>query len=174
MKKLSYIPILFAGLIWGCSVMPKTLQDQAVKDSFPDLIRQGQAAVGQKVIAGGYVLSVENLGDVTRIEAVQAPLGFDEKPKSKDLSQGRLILDCPGFLDPEVYRPDRKITIGGKLLESAAPRPGDRPYPYLHVKVEAIHLWPIEPPVVYYEPDPLMGDPWYYPFPWYGFPRRHY
>lgn len=122
------------------------------------------------VILGGYVISVENKTDHTRIVAVQSPLGVGQKPKAKDLSQGRLILIYNGFIDPEVYAKDRQITVGGKILNSSATDP-KAPYPFLEIEVKEIHLWPIEKP----SPDPCWYD-CYYPFyyPWWWHPYRHH
>ena len=57
-----------------------------------ELVAHAEQYRGKAVILGGYVLEVENLKDSTRILAVQAPLGFRQYVKSKDLSKGRLIL----------------------------------------------------------------------------------
>lgn len=175
MKQLRYVMVLWVAMISACAVMPATVAEQAVKIPYLDLIGLGEAGVGQTAIVGGYVLKVENFKDHTRIEAVQAPLSFDQKPKNKDMSEGRLILTYPGFLDPEVYTQDRKITLGGKILgSSSTEQDDDKPYPYIRLQIESIHLWPVEVPIVYYEPDPLMFDPWFYPYPWRRFPYRHH
>ena len=172
MKLLRHALMIGIMALTACSVMPKTLQHQAWDLPFEELIHQGQAAVGHTVIVGGYVLKVANHNDHTQIEAVQAPLGFNQKPQSKDDSKGRLILSYSGFLDPEVYQENRKITVGGKILGSSATEISDKPYPYLHLMIESIHLWPVEIPTVYVEPDPLMWDPWDPFFPWYRYPPR--
>jgi outer membrane lipoprotein len=66
------------------------------------------------VILGGYILETKNLTDETIVEVLQAPLTFQVEPKSKDLSEGRFIVSHKGFLDPEVYNKDRKLTVANQ------------------------------------------------------------
>ena len=147
---------------------------QEVKDEalppipLPVLISDVQKYMGDTVIVGGHVVSVENKAEHTEIVAVQSPLGAGQKPKTKDLSQGRLVMIYKGFIDPEVYTKDREITIGGKIIGSSAQV--DKPsYPYLKLEVRDIHLWTAEAPR-----DPYWDDyyyPYYYPWWWH---RHHY
>jgi len=151
-------------LITGCTVISQEVQDKALPPiSFDELIAKVDQYKGQTVILGGYIVSVENQKDQSRIVAVQTTLGVGQKPNSKDLSQGRLILIYNGFLDPEVYTKGRQITVGGRVLDSSAndPKP---PYPFLKLELEDIHLWPVEKPVA---PYPYWDDDFWYPYPWW-------
>lgn len=150
----------------GCSVIPAEVEKKALPHmDFQVLIREAGHHKGRTVILGGYVLAVENQQDHTRIVAVQAPLRNNQEPRSKDLSQGRLVLIYPGFLDPEVYTAGRKITVGGTLLGSSSADPDPDPFPYVRVEVEELHLWPAEQPLQrdYYH-YPYWG--WGHPYPW--------
>ena len=164
--------LLVISLITGCSVMSQNIQDEALPSlPFKDLINHADQYKGQTAILGGYVVSVENLKQGSRMVAVQAPLGVGERPKSKDLSQGRLILTFKGFIDPEVFTRDRQITVGGSITGSSADNPGAT-FPYLAVQVEEMHLWPVEKPL---PPDPFWYDDyWYSPYPWWGRPYWHH
>lgn len=175
------IPILWTGclvlivLAAGCAVMSPEIQDKALPPlSFPELIAAADQYKGQTVILGGYVFSVENFKNQTRIVAVQTTLGPGQKPNSKDLTQGRLILKYEGFLDPEVYTKDRQITVGGRVLGSSVNDPHP-PYPYLEIAVEEIYLWPVQKPVA---PYPYWDDGYWYPYPhpwwWHPYWHRHY
>jgi len=141
---------------------------------FPELIAHAAKHLDQTVILGGYVLEVTNQPDHSRMVAVQAPLGMSREPQSKDQSQGRLILEYPGFLDPEVYAKDRKITVGGRVLGSSATDPSLGRFPYVRLQVTEIHLWMEQKP---YDPywDPWWGYPYpyFYPYP-YSYGWRHY
>lgn len=166
------LPIaLFIGLLSGCAGAPVVQEDALPPMPFSELIAHADRYKGQSVILGGYVLEVENHRDHTQILAVQAPLGSGQRLKSKDLSKGRLILTCSGFIDPEVYAKDRQITVGGDILGGAVDDP-ELPFPYLRIKVNKIHLWPEEKP----RPrDFLWEDAWFYHhypyYPWYwGYP----
>jgi outer membrane lipoprotein len=169
MKRFYIIVMISTGMLLACSsVMPRRISEQAVSLTFQELVDQGNAGIGSTVIVGGYVLSVENLKDHSRLEAIQAPLNYERKPGSRDLSRGRLIIDYPGFLDPEIYSRDRKITAGGTIVGSSTTEQNDKSYPYLHVQTENIHLWSVEPPPC--RPDPWCDDCWGPFFPWYRFP----
>jgi outer membrane lipoprotein len=164
------------GLIWGCAVMPAEVNNRAMPPvALSVLIKDANRYRGETVILGGYVISVENKAGHTRIVAVQAPLGAGQRPQRKDLSEGRLVLEYAGFIDPEVYTRDRQITVGGKIVSSSA---SDQraSYPYLKLQVQEIHLWPVAKPL----PDPYWQDDFYpYYYPWWRHPywyhrHRHY
>jgi outer membrane lipoprotein len=151
-------------LLAGCAVISPQVQDKALPSvPFAELITKVDQYKGQTVILGGYIVTVENLKDQTRIVAVQTTLGVGQKPNSKDLSQGRLILTYKGFLDPEVYTKDRVITVGGRVMGSSAHDP-EPPFPYLEIELEELHLWPMEKPVAAY---PYWDDDYWYHYPWW-------
>ena len=164
--------------VWvaGCSVMSPALNQAALSNvSFPELLAHTRQYIGQTVVLGGYVVKVDNQKTLTRLVVVQAPLGIGQEPKSKDLSQGRMVVDYKGFLDPEVYAKDRKITVGGIVAGGSGVDTPTESFPYVRIEATEIHLWPEKTPYVY---DPYW-DPWwwggpypyywrgYYPGPWY-------
>ncbi len=172
MAAITCLAMVLVAVATGCSVMTPAVQDDALPPlPYLELVRQAGEYKNQTVILGGYVISVENQKAHTRMEVVQAPLGVGQKPKSKDLSEGRLVLIYEGFLDPEVYTKDRQITVGGQLLGSSATE-SDPSYPYLRVQVRDIHLWPVEKP---FPPNPHWND-YGYPFhyPWWHHRYQRY
>ncbi len=158
--------------ISACAVMPKHIMDEALPDvDFKELTTNVDRYVGQTVILGGYVLSVENFEDRSHMIALQTPLGTGQQPKSKDRSQGRMTLIYDGFLDAEVYAKDRRITVGGRILEPAGDE--SQPFPHIRLAVREIHLWPV---VLRYDATYPYGWNYYYwdrHYPWYHH-RRHY
>jgi outer membrane lipoprotein len=163
--------------LWGCAVVSPEVQEAALPPiPFAVLIGDVQKYMGDTVIEGGYVVSVENKADYTEIVAVQAPLGIGQRPKAKDLSQGRLIMIYKGFIDPEVYAKDREITVGGKILGSSA-QVKNPAFPYLKLEIRDIHLWAKEVPANPYWNDPYWYGPYpfYDPYPlWYRHPYHHH
>lgn len=159
------------GLLAGCAGAPPVMQEGALPQiPLSDLIANAAGYRGQTVVMGGYVLEVENQPGQTRIVAVHVPVDSGQRLKSKDLSEGRLILIYDGFIDPEVYEKDRGITVRGEILGGAANDP-EIPYPYLRIQVREIYLWPDEQ---LSEPERHLQDP-FYPYPWYRrYPYRHY
>lgn len=162
-----YFWILAALLSTGCAVMSTAVEQEALPPmDFQELIRHAAQYKGQMVVLGGYVVEVANREDHTRLVAVQAPLGFGQEPRSRDLSQGRLILIYRGFLDPEVYTAGRKLTVGGRVLGSSTTDPDPAPFPYVRLEVQEVHLWPAEQPLPrdHYYYRPYWGP--YYPWGW--------
>ena len=169
MKIFHVFPLLtlFIGFLSGCAIAPVVQENALPTMPFSELIAHADQYRGKAVILGGYVLEVENAEAYSRISAVQAPLGFGQHVKSKDLSEGRLILIYDGFIDPEVYTKDRQITVAGNILEGADNDP-ELHFPFLKLKVNSIHLWSEEKPPLR---DPFWEDVWFYPHPWYwGYP----
>lgn len=66
-----------------------------------------------------------------------------------------------GFLDPEVYRKDRKITVAGTLLGKTVEKLENSTYTYLRIENRQLYLWPAYE--VYYYNYPYY-DPWGYPY----------
>ncbi|MDA8142041.1 MAG: Slp family lipoprotein [Desulfobacteraceae bacterium] len=127
----------------GCSAIPAAITKKALPAMpFPVLVQQAHQYIGDTLILGGYVLEVQNHKDETRLVAMQAPLDADQRPKTRDLSQGILILKYNGSLDPRKYSKDRKITVAGELMGSSATKEPPSPYPYVELKLTHIHLWP--------------------------------
>jgi outer membrane lipoprotein len=154
----------------GCAVMPKEMtREAALQRPFREMVEQSERFVGRTVIFGGYVVSVDNMKSGTKIEVVQAPLGVGQQPKAKDRSEGRLIVEHDGFLDPEIYTKDRVITVGGIMSGSSKTDQSQLPYPYIRIRAQKLHLWPVV------KPQPV--DPFWYRdcYPYYHSLRwRHY
>jgi len=128
------------------------------------------------MVLGGYILELQNEPVGSVLTLLQAPLDFENKPKSRDLSEGRFVLTTDRFLDPEVYVNDRQLTVGGRISGVREETVGGMTYRYPVIEAQEIHLWPKEvyppyPPPYYpfYGP----GYPWYpWGYPWYpwGYP----
>jgi len=167
------IILLIAPLLLSCSVMSKELKDQAIgQPPFKEIVQQVQRYRGDTVIVGGYVIKVENKARKSIVEAVQAPLKYRDEPGAKDLSQGRLVITVDGFLDPEVYTKNRKITVAGKVTGSSEDTPDAAQYPFLRVDVLELYLWPISKA----SPNRYPYDDPFYPFgfPWYWYRPYHH
>ena len=135
---------------------------------FKTLLQQTDDYTGKTVILGGYILETKNLTAQTTIRVLQTPLGFGEEPKSKDKSEGRFLVLQEGFLDPEVYAKDRKITVAGKVLASNTETVGEQTLPYLEIESLEIYLWPKVEYYLWTPPyDPLYYL--YYPYPYHPY-----
>jgi outer membrane lipoprotein len=167
MIKSSVATLLMVVFVLSCSVLSKQVRDEAIGPvPFEELIKDIDRYRGQTVILGGYVLEVQNRKDESVMTALQVPLQTGDQPASKDRSQGRLLITYKGFLDPEVYGKERKITIAGKIIASSGDKPDAAPYPFLELEGREIYLWPLVKEYRPYYPYP-------YPWHWYRYSHRH-
>jgi len=155
------IVMLAAGSLAACSVVSKSVREQAADLSFSELKENPAAYAGRTVILGGYVAAVENMEARTRMMVLQAPLDFQDQPKSREASQGRFLVVTEDFLDPMVYEKGRKVTVGGTLLGETTETVGDYAYPMPRIKAAEIHLWEEWEKQRFYYP---YDDPFY---PWW-------
>ena len=161
MKTRRAIPVLVlvvtAGML-GCSYpISKELRQEARQDlTFPMVQANPDAYKGAVVIWGGRVIKTDNLKDATEIYVLEVPLDSRQRPKEDVTTQGRFIAGSSKYLDPEVYRPGKQITVAGQLIGQRTDRVGEIDYVYPVVEIRQIHLW--QPDVIYA-----------YPGPWYGY-----
>lgn len=128
--------------------------------------------LSQKIRWGGVILNTENKENTSWLTILAYPLNDNGKPQISEQSTGRFIAIVDKFLDPVIYKNDRKITVTGQLLKSKTLNVGDFPYQYPVVQIEHYYLWPVEikyPDVDY--PPWWWYDPWYNPYyPHYPIP----
>jgi outer membrane lipoprotein len=171
-----FVPCLLVGFLNGCATVPsRQLRVQAAPISFRAVLQKANAFRGQRVILGGYVLETINEPDRSLLIVLQAPLDFQNRPKSQDLSEGRFVVQTSEFLDPEIFSKDRRVTVGGTVRGTLSRQIGNTAYLYPLIESVELHLWPKE--VRYprrYDPYwPYWRRPWYpcdpfYPcYPWW-------
>jgi outer membrane lipoprotein len=168
--KAVWLAFLMPFFVMSCSVISQQIRKESMAPvNFKILLQETNKYMGNTVILGGYILETQNLADRSSIKVLQAPLGFGEAPKSRDDSEGRFIILYKGFLDPEIYSKDRKVTVAGKIVGTAVEKVDQFAQSYLKIESREIHLWPKEEnyPMPYY-------DPWYYPYPYYWHPYSYY
>lgn len=125
---------------------------------------------GQTVRWGGTITSVENKVSDTWVEVVGRELGSYGRPKRTDQSLGRFLVRIEGFLDPAIYKPDRKLTVYGTVESRMVRQIDDHPYTYPLIKAQTYYLW--DDYDRYYAYDYPYG---YYPYHYYyGLNYGHY
>lgn len=146
----------------SCShVISKELRQSAVDLPFGKLKEDIERYKGSIFIWGGFIVETKPTEEGTLIEVVQNPIGRYGGVIDKDTSEGRFLALYRGRLDPLIYRKNRQLTVGGKLLGSVE-KPLEGVYPLIEIK--ELHLWKEE--VFYYQPFYLY---WYWdpPNPYY-------
>ena len=132
-------------LIAGCtSVIPAALGRGAERDpDFGALLARPEASVGRRVILGGRIVETRPLGPETEIEVLQSPLTVDDAPRDRGASGGRFLVLHPGFLDPAVFAPGRRVTVAGEVVAPRERRLGEAVYRYPTLAERHLYLWPV-------------------------------
>ena len=171
--RVAWILIVIVTMLFivSCSVISTRVRNDSVTpDHFKTLVSEADRYIGETVILGGYILETKNSADESTLTVLQSPLGFGQEPKSKDHTQGRFIVLHKGFLEPEVYSKDRKITVAGTVLGTVAEKIDGFLHPHVKIRSIEIYLWSKEA-YPYHSP---YYDRWNCPYfdcwPWY---RRH-
>jgi len=106
--------------------------------SFASISRNPSAYKGEEVIWGGEIVKVSNEASPSKIYLSEIPLDRSGDPVYPAKSPGSFIAEISGTLDPELYKPGRVITLGGKITE---PETGAGGQVVPVVTVDEIHFW---------------------------------
>ena len=150
-----------AMLLCGCAsvISENVLKDVNRGISFPDLLKDPKAYIGETVLLGGVIVEVTYKEDGTFLEIYQTAIDNQEEPIDLDLSKGRFLARYKGFLESGIYSKGRKVTIAGIVEGAEVLKIGNLSYHYPYLLIKEIHLWEKEQTV--YEP-----YPWYPIGPW--------
>jgi len=127
----------------GASVSEITIR-QAQSD--PDLFvnnEQQTAATDKPVVRwGGTIARIENqAGQQTLLEIVSRPLNGAGRPLHNDRSDGRFLALVPRFLDPEIVKVGRDVTVLGELTALNSGKIGETVYQFPLLKVKDFRYW---------------------------------
>ena len=138
--------LLFFSLLTLAACAPtisKQLRQQADASlSFPVLSADPEAYKGKIVILGGVIAQTTAKTGQTELEIVQKPLDSFNVPETTDTSQGRFLVLADQFLDPLIYKKDRKITVAGEVMGSEVRKLDELDYRYPVLKSLELKLWP--------------------------------
>jgi outer membrane lipoprotein len=138
--------VVIAVVATGCA---RAVSRQAMKHvdkgvTFEQLLDQPDRYTGTTVLLGGVIIETENHPGNTLILVLERPLDYQKKPVSRDVSKGRFIVRAPGFLDPAIYRPRRKVTVVGTVVGKETRALDEVSYTYPVISREELHIWPAE------------------------------
>ncbi len=136
---------LTALLLISCG--PKIIPDEISETidnrlSFEDILKNPKAHLGKTVLLGGEIIETHVLKDGTEIEILQKPLGPGRAPQFTDRSMGRFFLSDITFLDPEIYKSGRRITVVGVVKGSKSKQIGTAEQHYPLLEKTHLYLWP--------------------------------
>ena len=174
--------LLLTVLLGACaSQVPQHIREAPADNPSLQQVREHAADyLGRQVRWGGMIIETGNREATTLLTILGRPLYKGGEPKFTDDSAGRFIAIVPEFLDPQVYAPDRQVTVAGPLLRTETGKVGEYPYTYPVIQADAWYLWPKKNKWPRGYPAPWWQDPWYYdawypysyPYP-YRYPYRY-
>jgi outer membrane lipoprotein len=157
-------------LLSGCvhAVSRDVLQEVDREITFAALIDDPAAYQGRVVLLGGVIVKTVNKQEGTLLEVYQTSLDREGRPTDIDRSEGRFLGLYKGFLDSEIYKQGRQVTIAGTVQGEKVQLLGEIEYRYPYLLITELHLWEEEEPLQHHEPYPwgLWYDPWYPWGPW--------
>lgn len=168
--------LLLSGCAHVMSEKARSLVDRTIP--FSRLRADPDSFIGRYVMLGGIIAGVRNEKDGSLLEVVQSPLGSDDMPEeASHASGGRFLAVTPEFLDPLVYKAERRITLIGQV-RGKQNRPLDTlDYTYPVISIMEMHVWkksetdpaPYPPPGYFYDPFWWGPPPWYLRRPYYWY-----
>ena len=165
------VVIISIGCLNGCAhVLSGDVLKESNRDiSFDELRRNPEAHKGQVVLLGGVIVKSLNKKEGTLLEIYQTEIESDGMPVNLDVSGGRFLAFYEGFLDNEIYRAGRKLTIAGTVKGQLVKKLGQVDYHYPYLIIKEMHLWE-EDKWYRYEPYPYPLYPWDFWYPWWRYP----
>ncbi|MEE9320898.1 MAG: Slp family lipoprotein [Granulosicoccus sp.] len=95
---------------------------------------------------GGTITRITNLeSGVTQLEVVSRPLRSNGRPLHNDKSDGRFLAEVNEFLDPEIIKVGRDITLTGTVSDVREGTIGKAVYRFPLVVVDNYHYWNVQP-----------------------------
>jgi outer membrane lipoprotein len=150
--------------ISGCAYpISQQLREEAAKNvTFPMVLNNPPAYIGDIVIWGGTIIRTVNLKAGTEIFILDTPLNQRGVPKQAIHSRGRFVAKSSKFFDPAVYKRGNQVTVAGEISGEKTLPLGQTRYTYPVIRIKEIHLWENE----HYYPD-YFDDYGYYHY-WRG------
>ena len=169
MRKLLLLFVCLS-LFTGCAhVISRNVLDQVDRQvTFADVQKNPSHYKGIVVLLGGVIVGTTVEKNGTLLEIYQTALDRNGEPVELDRSEGRFLAYYDGFLDSEIWRKGRRVTVAGTVEGEETRKLGNMEYRYPYLKIKEIHLWEKEPPYLY---EQYPWGPWgpYGPWgPWWG------
>ncbi len=183
MKNL--ILIFAASIVFaGCSVMDKSILKDVDRGITLDIVQsRPEQFTGKRVLWGGTIIGTDNLEDKSEVEVLESSLGYDDRPED-GVSRGRFIIESKQFLDSNVYKANKLITVAGTVKGVEVRKIGKTDYAYPIITPIEMKLSEQLPKTYDYNYPPYMYGPYgpygpynpFYPYSPYGptpYPYRY-
>jgi outer membrane lipoprotein len=164
---------LMTGLLAGCATSPisQTYRQEAKENLEFRIVQQDPAKfTGVTVIWGGRIIEANNTPQGSELVILEMPLDEDQAPVNPSASEGRFIARTSGFLDPEIFKSGKYVTVAGEIAGAEAIPLGKTNYTYPILQIKQYYLWDTSNayPYSYYNPyyDGYYGPYGYWSWDW--------
>jgi outer membrane lipoprotein len=171
--------VIIALALTGCaeSISNKFLRQVDKNITFEELNKSPDQYVGNSIMLGGVIVATENKNNGTLLEIYETKLDSSGEPVDIDDSRGRFLAMDKNYLDSQIYRSGRKVTVVGEVKGVEVRKIGEIDYKYPFIEIKDIYLWknvrPHAYPRYYWNYYGPWWDPWYgyypYYYPYWGF-----
>jgi len=165
------VTIVSIGCLTGCAhIISKDVLEEVSRDiTFGELRKNPEAYTGKVVLLGGVIVKSLNKKDGTLLEVYQTEIESEGLPIHLDVSGGRFLALYEGFLDSEIYRAGRKVTIAGSVRGKLVKKLGQVDYHYPYLIIKEMYLW-AEEKWYRHEPCSYRLYPWGFWDSWWRYP----
>ncbi len=155
--------MVLAGMTACAPVSQEIRREAEASPPFADIQKDPDRFKGTVVVWGGVIVETTNREGSTALKVMQTALDFQKRPTDLDRSEGRFIVVVDRFLDPDLFKKGREVTVGGEIAGRETHLIGEVRYVYPVVRARELKLW--EQRVQY---PPYYYDPWCWgpPYPW--------
>ncbi|MGQ9694714.1 MAG: Slp family lipoprotein [Thermodesulfobacteriota bacterium] len=162
----AYLSVLFLCLSSCFPFSPELRSKIDPTLTFANIKKDPTVYRGQKVLLGGVIVETKNKPEETILLVRQTELDLAKRPKNLDQTAGRFMVKYKGFLDPDIYRHGREITVIGDIEGKEVFPLGEIFYSYPLILAQEIKLWPKRSEYI-----PLY--PWYWERPYFLCPSYY-
>ena len=143
MKKQFWTLAGLAMVLFACApaFSPQSLDRVETNISFQVLLRDPDLYRHKTVMYGGEIIQTWMEANETWMEVLQKPLDWEKRPQDGDVSYGRFFIIFPGFQDPAIYAPGRKITVIGEVEGKRVDKIKNLDYAFPVLISRESHLW---------------------------------
>lgn len=178
--KQMVIALALVAWLSGCAhVLSYEALERVDRDtSFAAVKADPATHLGQTLELGGLIIAVETAREATTLEVMRYTLDHWGEPRRVDEASGRFLARVDRFLDPELYKPGRFVTLTGTVAGKDTREVSGVPYTYPLFTIGEIYLW--QYPIGAYDARVhgyfYFTSPYYSPYyyvPW-GYGRPYY
>jgi len=161
--------LLLSLFLSGCAhvISEDILKGVDKEISFEELLEDPDKYQGKIVLLGGVIVKTENKQHGTILEIYQTELDSYGRPINTDVSQGRFLALYEEFLDSEIYRKGRRVTVAGVVRGVEVMKLGEIDYHYPYLLLQEIHLWKDEQRCEIASYDSGLWYPWWWDINYY-------